>query len=134
MGTIFSYYMKRSEYETLSETQKDAVLLHAMVIEDKDCENLEDSPEVTLLSAEDFKEMTKDSRPEDDENAQCTALNQTAATTFCYDNTSLTFTYDHAKSGLAFIHSLQQRFYCLCGRKRNTSFRNRWRPDDDNIT
>lgn len=103
MGTIFSYYMKRSEYETLSETQKDAVLLHAMVIEDKDCENLEDSPEVTLLSAEDFKEMTKDSRPEDDENAQCTALNQTAATTFCYDNTSLTFTYDHAKSGLAFL-------------------------------
>lgn len=103
MGTIFSYYMKRSEYETLSETQKDSVLLHAMVIEDKDCENLEDSPEVTLLSAEDFKEMTKDSRPEDDENAQCTALNQTAATTFCYDNTSLTFTYDHAKSGLAFL-------------------------------
>lgn len=103
MGTIFSYYMKRSEYETLSETQKDAVLLHAMVIEDKDCENLEFSPGVTLLSAEDFKEMTKDSRPEDDENAQCTALNQTAATTFCYDNTSLTFTYDHAKSGLAFL-------------------------------
>lgn len=103
MGTIFSYYMKRSEYETLSETQKDAVLLHAMVIEDRDCENLENSLGVTLLSAEDFKEMTKDSRPEDDEKAQCTALNQTAATTFCYDNTSLTFTYDHAKSGLAFL-------------------------------
>ena len=60
MGTIFSYYMKRSEYETLSETQKDAVLLHAMVIEDRNCENLENSLGVTLLSAEDFKEMTKD--------------------------------------------------------------------------
>ena len=74
-----------------------------MVIEDKDCENLENSLGVTLLSAEDFKEMTKDSRPEDDEKAQCTALNQTAATPVCYDNTSLTFTYDHAKSGLAFL-------------------------------
>ncbi len=103
MGTIFSYYMKRSEYETLSDTQKNAVLLHAMVIEDKDCKNLESLSGVTLLSAGDFKEMTKDSRPEDDEKTQCTALNQTAAKTFCYDNTSLTFTYDHAKNGLAFL-------------------------------
>lgn len=103
MGTIFSYYMKRSEYETLSKKQKDNVLLHALVIEDNNCKKLEKVSGITLLSAKDFTEMTKDITPEADEKTQCAALNQTAAKTFSYDNKSLTFTYDHDKSGLAFL-------------------------------
>lgn len=103
MGTIFSYYMKRSEYETLSKKQKDNVLLHALVIEDNNCKKLEKVSGITLLSAKDFTEMTKDITPEADEKTQCATLNQTAAKTFSYDNKSLTFTYDHDKSGLAFL-------------------------------
>lgn len=103
MGTIFSYYMQRSEYETLSEQQKDVVLLHAMVIEDRDCKELKNLSGFSHLSAGDFKEMIKNSTSEDDKKKQCAALNQTAAKTFSYDNTSLTFIFDHAKSGLAFL-------------------------------
>lgn len=101
IGTVFSSYMMRSEYEKLSQEEQDLVLVYALVIEDEEQERGLQNTNLTCLTAEEFQEEY----PEKKQNfaAQCETLNRTAADTFFYDDKVLTLSYTGTQSGMVFL-------------------------------
>lgn len=100
-GAIFTHYMKRSEYEKLSATQKDFVLLYALVIDDDKTDAFKNYEMLTELSAKDF--IALHVMDLNAFSAQCKLLNETASNTFAYTDTSITLHYSNAKAGMAFL-------------------------------
>lgn len=100
MGAVFDRYMKYSEYEKLSETEKDLVLVYAPVITDDEMENLSNFPGMKELTAEEFK---KEAEKEDGFAVQCRLMNEGAAEYFVYSDTKLEMKYSDGNGGLAFL-------------------------------
>ena len=103
MGTVFNNYMKRSEYEKLSDEEQDQVLLFALVMEDDKTAEFQKTKGITELFAEEFQQQMQKVAFDDTVKQQCMELNQTAADRFEEGDTKLTFTYTKAKGGLAFL-------------------------------
>lgn len=103
MGTVFNNYMKRSEYEKLSDEEQDQVLLFALVMEDDKTAEFQKTKGITELFAEEFQQQIQKVAFDDTVKQQCMELNQTAADRFEEGDTKLTFTYTKAKGGLAFL-------------------------------
>lgn len=98
MGTVFSSCMKRSEYEKLSEEQKDLVLVYTLVADDDVTEKIiEETGATELLAAQVPKISAKEFA------AQCEQQNKSAANRFTYDDTYLTFDYTDTDGGIAFF-------------------------------
>ena len=98
MGTVFTSCMKRSEYEKLSEKQKDLVLVYTLVAEDDVTEKIiEETGATELLAAQVPKISAKEFA------AQCEQQNKSAANRFTYDDTYLTFDYTDTDGGIAFF-------------------------------
>lgn len=98
MGTVFTSCMKRSEYEKLSEKQKDLVLVYTLVAEDDVTEKIiEETGATELLAAQVPKISAKEFA------AQCEQQNKSAANRFTYDDTHLTFDYTDTDGGIAFF-------------------------------
>ena len=111
MGTVFEYYMKRSEYEKLDDIQKDEALLYALVTEDEtlqpeETENglqVQESENGNLqeLTAEQLLDMMELS--ENGMEDRCRTLNETAAKSFSCTDTSMTLEISEAAGGLLFL-------------------------------
>lgn len=101
MGTVFSSFMLRSEYEKLTAEEKDLLLVYALVIEDEAFKTVLSNETLTCLTAEEFQK----GYPENKQNfeAQCRVLNRTAADTFFYDDKVLTFSYTGTQGGMVFL-------------------------------
>lgn len=101
MGAVFTDYMKRSQYETLSEEEKDLVLVYALIAEDETAARLSTQPGMHELTVDDFRE--KDAGTEENFSGQCETINTCSAEKFTYSDTKLEFSYEQGKDGLAFL-------------------------------
>ena len=99
MGTIFSYYMKPSEYERLSDKEKDLALLYVLVADEDTYRNAQ-MPLKEMTAEQFLDEMPK---TEEALSVHCSALNETAADTFSYTDKELKLSYAGAEEGMVFL-------------------------------
>lgn len=115
MGTVFTSCMKRSEYEKLSEKQKDLVLVYTLVAENDVTEKIiEETGATELLAAQVPKISAKEFA------AQCEQQNKSAANRFTYDDTYLTFDYTDTDGGIAFFSVPYSSGFSACVDGKNT--------------
>lgn len=100
-GSVYTYYMKLSEYEKLSEKEKDYVLLYALILKDDILKSEKIFESLMELTANDFVDLY--GLNFDSFQNQCNMLNQSSADSFTYNDSTLVLTYTNEKAGLAFL-------------------------------
>ncbi len=107
-GTVFTHWMHKSEYNKLSEENRDLVLVYALVPENPDelikqCGKYNIT--LTELSADDFCDIINKYGDNTSEylSDRCSELNKTAATSFKYTDTEFNLKFNNSQEGLMLL-------------------------------